>query len=110
MSDASNYVCDPPSNATMPDNKSVYVALGGSNTLRRQCVKRVCINKAAGGYADDMEVSAYTQECLEAAIAHGEATASAGKAEAGAPEDLLALGRAPAGTREAPCSTQRGHT
>ena len=37
--------------------------LGGSNTLRRQCVQRVCANKEGGL---DEEVSAYTQECSQA--------------------------------------------
>ena len=47
--------------------------LGGSNTLRRQCVQRVCANKEGGL---DEEVSAYTQECLSQAIAHGKAIAA----------------------------------
>ena len=73
--------------------------LGGSNTLRRQCIHRVCVNKAAAGSADDTEVSAYTQECLEAAIAHGEATAAIKPAGAPAlPFSLEPMALAASGT------------
>ena len=66
--------------------------LGGNNTLRRQCIRRVCLNKNFGFGCDDTEVSAFTQECLEAAIAHGEATTSRD----------AALAKRSQGTRETP--------
>ena len=43
---------------------------GGSNTLRRQCMKRECAN-AEGLGLEDAEISPYTLDCLSQAIAHG---------------------------------------
>ena len=48
--------------------------MGGNNTLRRQCINRMCANKPSGSLVvEDADVSAYTQECLSRALAHGEA-------------------------------------
>ena len=83
--------------------------LGGSNTLRRQCAKRVCINKASAGTdAQDDDVSAYTRECLSQALAHGKATAP----ESASVEEGLVVAPAPVkvrkaqhGTREVPITS-----
>ena len=71
--------------------------MGGNNTLRRQCINRICTNKASSALVvEDSEVSAYTQECLARALAHGEATAAPRAKEDGSPKGWQK------GTREAP--------